>query len=745
MQGDNKILVAILCLMLTVQLMVPSFVSAADTKDHSHSSRSLTETSDASREFEESYVEEHSAYPFWRIRFSWKLISDERLNEYIKNNNMTEIAKFYYSLSERDRAKLLKRNTMLTEITEYEDEEGKRNKTPYYKLILKQVPEIQLAASGYTTTSGYCYYAFYYSSSDYVRYKVDFSISSPSKISASTGPGFTMNYTVAQSSGSNMKNIVNARFSKNMSTMQRALTKNAKYGSSTSKTNSRGERIYKTKYNEVFVLDVSYVKPACMYYNAEFDSCVSNQRFNFRNYSWDNESSSTLEKGVYHSNHRETVTSQVNMRNTGIDTAENRGGTAHGVGRLVFDHPTLNIRYNKNSASATGSSPVTGSRPYDRTKRTLKSVMASCGFSWPGHYIDVSAAWKNSGAYWGTDRDYRADEIEDFYDGEYFTSKSKPLYANWKKKDTSGPTPEPEPSPNPTPGPTPSPDPDPTPDPTPIQPPAPGPYDGFWIFFNANGGDGVPGFIRTYSTANLSPYVPKREGYRFMGWSGKPEWSTKRAAYAGGMVAKDGSVTTTSGDWTRRHYEIFADMTFYNVGSDPTYAGFLYAQWEKDDENEPPKIVAPDRTFFLHETVDEKELLKRVKVTDKEDGDIDSSKYTELKITTIKKDGTKSIFDLNKNGLLDTSDEKVTYEVFVKYKDSGNATAEKTFKVSISKAPNSAKEAKTYPRFINLKMINTLDAHSIWRVNSRYNSTLTDSLEREQVLYSYDLFSGKKS
>ena len=149
-------------------------------------------------------------------------------------------------------------------------------------------------------------------------------------------------------------------------------------------------------------------------------------------------------------------------------------------------------------------------------------------------------------------------------------------------------------------------------------------------------------------------------------------------------------------------------------------------------------ITAPDRVFFLHETVDLQELLKKVNVSDKEDGTIASSNYKELNINRLNEDGTKTSVTLGSDDFLDTSDSKLKYEVKVKYEDSGKAAAEKTFNVTIAAAPAQNKK-RSYPRFISLEMIETLDSDSIWRTNNEYRNLLLESLNRTEPVRSYEV------
>ncbi len=798
----------LMTLIFMMQLMTPWNVSAAV----------LTSSSDEPQ------------YPIEEAIDGWRNMSDEELNRYFDNNGGRAVSYFLYSLSPAERREILLRDTALTRETEYESSSGVKRKMPYYRYVETVFPKIMSFAS-YSKASGYCYFKFKYDGR-YVTYKVEFTINSSyvNKADGSSSVPYTIAVTTTSGSNASLKNSLNATISKNYtySNMQKALTPDASEGiaSTAEYSSSLGKTIYKTKIWQVFVLNIRYNKPAYTYATAETTNTVTSpraQRFNLKSYNWQNTNASTLDKGVYHSSHTETVTSQVNMRNAGIQIST-ESGAKNATMTISFEHPELNINYNKNSASASGISPVSGTRPYDGTSRKLKTVLSDCGFSWSGHYITASEAWKNSGTYWSSSSPgYRADEIQDFTDGTYFTSKSKVLYANWKVSSGGTTT-----------------DPDPTPDPTPSTDftiyynanggtGAPGATtitgsgdissttptrsgynfigwsrgasvtsprisytgitaadgttsrttmpswgkteygnalgtsigstltlyaqwesagssggstgEGFWIFFDANGGTGGPDYVRTTGTTDIPSTVPTREGYRFMGWGATQNWCTQRIIYSGGKTARDGTTARTTGTWTKSQYELYSGMTFYNISSGPDdeypYAGFLYAQWE-ENENEPPVITAPDRVFFLHETVDLQELLKKVTVSDKEDGTIASSNYKELNINRLNEDGTKTSVTLGSDDFLDTSDSKLKYEVKVKYEDSGKAAAEKTFNVTIAAAPAQNKK-RSYPRFISLEMIETLDSDSIWRTNNEYRNLLLESLNRTEPVRSYEV------
>ena len=536
--------------------------------------------------------------PIEKLVDNWKTMQDDQLNRYFDESGGREIATFLYGLTAKERKELYKRDTVLKKETEYTDSSGVSVKMPYYKYLEITYPQVS-SFSSYSKTSGYCYFKFKYGGS-YVTYKVEFTIDGTymNKADGSSSIPYSIAVTTTSGSSDTLKNTVKATFTKDSTykNMQKALTTIAEEGIASTKeySDSLGQYIYKTKIWQVFVLTLEYNKPAYTYATNEAANTVStprSQRFNFRSYNWQNNKATTFDKGVYHNKHREIVTAQVNIKNAGIQTSTD-SGAKNATMTVDFNHPTLYIKYHKNKASATGTSPVEGSRPYDDTLRRLKTVTNGCGFACEGYKIDPEVAWKSNGEYWSTQAPgYRADQILDFINGTFFTSKTKNLYANWK----------------------------------------------------------------------LS--------------------------------------------------------------------------------NHPPEITAPDRVFFLHETVKTGKLIDMISVTDEEDGVIDKNKYTGLTVYRTGSGGTdeeKTEIHFDSDSVLDTSSTSLRYEVKVKYEDSKKAESEKTFGVTVISAPQPEK-SRSYPRFINSEMLWTLDPGSIWRLNSEYNSALTDSLERESPIISYEV------
>ena len=141
--------------------------------------------------------------------------------------------------------------------------------------------------------------------------------------------------------------------------------------------------------------------------------------------------------------------------------------------------------------------------------------------------------------------------------------------------------------------------------------------------------------------------------------------------------------------------------------------------------NEAPKIIPTDRIFFLNQYgVDEKELLRKVTVTDKEDGDISQK----AKVYSIEyADRTE-----NSNFILDTSkvgDITITYIVTDNYKK----TSIESCNIKII-ANHSLEESQKTPgiRFISNNFLNTLSATSKWLTNLVLNTQLKDSLNKKE-------------
>lgn len=147
--------------------------------------------------------------------------------------------------------------------------------------------------------------------------------------------------------------------------------------------------------------------------------------------------------------------------------------------------------------------------------------------------------------------------------------------------------------------------------------------------------------------------------------------------------------------------------------------------------NDPPTINSYDRTFFKNQfNIDEKELLRKLKSEDKEDGNITSN----TKIESVK---YKETIDTEFK-VLDTSE---TGEIIITYTvtDSYRKTVSKEAKVIIvnNDALENNKEFANI-RFISADYIDTLSNKSFWKTDTSLNTSLKNSLENKKVLKEYN-------
>lgn len=418
---------------------------------------------------ETSAAEDAVSYELQRIRDSWQTLPDGELNEYISNNNDTDLYDFINDLSDQEREVLLSKDTMLNNEISIDNEDGTFDKMPYYDWIMKN-GEKQGAAmfatrnvvSTFTAKSGYCFYRFVDEHSGYiVRYKVTFTLNSTTNAESSTN-NYTVASVISSTGGKNSNNtsLDEVTFAKQMTYMQRAKTSHKQLGDGTSMKNSEGETVYRTAITPIFVLTVKVKKPAYTYGewknnaikidDSTEEFLTKGSRFNFHEYTWYNSGATTFDQKVYHSEVTDTLTSCVNILSCGFTVTNTasaglaEGVPDHDVISVFYRHPKLNIDYYVNggevqatSSNTEGKNPVSRSVTYNFACNTSYGLLqpVGLGFTKKGYSPKPGAEWENYNETMTWDErnvNYKATDIKDFTDGTYFTSDLRALYVNWE-------------------------------------------------------------------------------------------------------------------------------------------------------------------------------------------------------------------------------------------------------------------------------------------------------------------------
>lgn len=195
----------------------------------------------------------------------------------------------------------------------------------------------------------------------------------------------------------------------------------------------------------------------------------------------------------------------------------------------------------------------------------------------------------------------------------------------------------------------------------------------YTVAFNSNGGSNIPTQTIQYGNRASPPINPIRGSDKFMGWYIDSSLSNK-----------------------------------YDFNATVSSSFTLYAKW-----NLKPTIQAPDITILENMyTSDEwnKIRLESVKSMDTEDGDITN------KVTVIY-DNT----DITKKG---------TYQVIYQVIDSVGNVATKEIKVNVFDGVLEEDKTEKRIRSISNQYLNTLNANSIWKLDSNLSNVLTSTLQK---------------
>lgn len=411
-------------------------------------------------------------YDLAEITGSWKELTDYELNDYIGNNNDTDIYWFIMSLTEEERNLLRSKNTMLNNTISIDNEDGTFTKMPYYDWIMKNgdmaSPMMLRQARGgtvstFTAKSGHCFYRFVDNNSGYiVRYKVTFTLNSTAN-AESLYNNYTVGSVIFATGGENTNNtkLNKVTFEKQKKYMQKAATVYEELSDGTAGELRDGERIYPTAITPIFVLTVKVPKPMYTYgewsangfsMNGVTQTLAKGSRFNFREYNWQCTGESTFDNKVYHQEEVDTLTSCVNILSCGF-TVENTGSLelAEGVPEVdtinvVYKHPILNVDFYANGGEVESTSynkdaanPVSRSVIYNKIYNEDYGLPAvsSLGFKREGYKPVAGAEWKtyDGSKTWNESiLTYRAKGLKDFDDGTFFKTQKRNMYVNWEPR-----------------------------------------------------------------------------------------------------------------------------------------------------------------------------------------------------------------------------------------------------------------------------------------------------------------------
>lgn len=407
-------------------------------------------------------------YDLSKITKTWQQLSDRELNDYIGNNNDTDLYGFITGLSEEECKILRAKDTMLNNTISVDNEDGTFDEMPYYDWIMKNgnsAAPMKLKAtrgtvSKFTAKSGYCFYRFVDSNSGYiVRYKVTFTLDSTENAESEYN-NYTVGSVIYVTGGTNSNNtkLDQVTFEKKRTYMKKAATIHEELSDGSAGEMRDGEKIYPTAITPIFVLTVKVTKPMYTYgewntegfsLNGEEQTLAKGSRFNFSEYNWQCTGSTTFDNKVYHEGTLDTLTSCVNILSCGF-TVDNTGslGLAEGVPEIdtinvVYKHPVLNLDFYVNGGSISpttnnpdADNPVRRSVVYNKVFNSENGLpdVSAIGFVRTGFSPVPGAEWRS---YDGTktwdqaNTGYRAVGLQDFDDGTYFTTKSRSIYVNW--------------------------------------------------------------------------------------------------------------------------------------------------------------------------------------------------------------------------------------------------------------------------------------------------------------------------
>ena len=409
-----------------------------------------------------------AAYDFADITESWKELPDNKLNDYIGNNNDTAIYWFIMSLSEAEQQLLRSKDTMLNNTISIDKGDGTFDEMDYYDWIMKngdQGSPMSLRSRGvvstFTAKSGYCFYRFVDNNSGYiVRYKVTFTLDSTTNAESAYND-YTVGSVIYKTGGTNSNNtsLNKVTFEKEKKYMKQAKTIYKELSDGSDGEIIDGERVYPTAIYSIFVLKVTVPKPMYTYgewstenfsVDGAAQTLASGSRFNFREYNWQNTGETTFDNKVYHKQQEDVMTSCVNILSCGF-TVENTGslGLAEGVPEVdtinvVYKHPVLNIDFYVNGGDVTATSyntaaanPVRRSVLYNKLYNETYGLpeVAALGYKKGGCKPVSGKEWKtyDGSTTWNeATLTYRAVGLLDFEDGTYFTSKLRSMYVNWE-------------------------------------------------------------------------------------------------------------------------------------------------------------------------------------------------------------------------------------------------------------------------------------------------------------------------
>lgn len=652
--------------------------------------------------------------PFSEIEGNWKLLSDDRLNEYIVNNDDYDIYNFLADLSDEDLELLLSKNTMLQNTSVIDDERGGRTEKKYYEYLLNDYaagPVSRAYDGGLTSTSGYCYFDFVDSNCNaQVKYKLSIKVASKDTYVQNS---YTLTVTKAINNPGNTA-LDQITFGKgdldgNRTKLQKGSVTNIAAWDGEVKDGS----LYRSVTYYVAVLHATVKKPPYTY----AEQSVSNSNGNsiaFNNYNWKGDGSNTLNLyKLYKSDADDGVNIQLHLGNTGI-TADWKA--THATRHVKYIHQKLKVNFYVNGGTVTATdynTTAANPRVVNKVYNNAYSANglpnpATFGFSKTGYHPKKGAEWKNGTTTWDeTDTSVKCTDIYFFASGDTSDSGtfSRNLYVNWEANQYN-------------------------------------------VHFDGNGASygsmSDAGF--TYNQeGNLPANGFSRYSYKFKGWNTKADGSGTSyddQAAVKNLTSTDNGTVTLYAQWSYSSGYNPNPPTPIPTPDPPTPTPDPDPPTptpEPDpptptpdpepptpdpepepptpDPGSPPDIRAQDETvlkFYEGEKVTKEDLLSNIVASDEQDGNLTS----EIRITKIEysdgkllPDGTKTTSkelvewadDMPDDYLLDTwfeqidkEDKSVTHKIWYEVTDKDGNTSELEWKVTVKYNEYPEIKAKDY-------------------------------------------------
>ena len=367
----------------------------------------------------------------------WKNLDDEKLNEYLEKAEEAHVAIFIQNLSKEDLELILSKNTILTNdyikydyvldengnkvVDEIQTEEDgtedikykieEKERMPYYEYLLN-LDFSSMTISAFATRNGYYTLQIQGGGKSNSSIRIKTALASTDKTRSQN-----VTYSIV---GANTTNNHGFTLASTSGTTKKAT--GSQSGSDGTSDVVNGTRVYRTKTYIAMEVKGKYSQPAYTYPVGSRISSDTGTRINFHKYNWQNSGANTVSPiGVYTSVQTQDVTMSVHTVNAG-HTEEGH----HGILRIQFNYPTLNINYNANGGSGSISA---GSVAYNGAYTTKANTFARTGY-----HASSGSEWGTSasgGTKFSANKAYAANTLKSFTNGARFSNQSITLYAQW--------------------------------------------------------------------------------------------------------------------------------------------------------------------------------------------------------------------------------------------------------------------------------------------------------------------------